>query len=121
MIRTRSSNHGTNPTNHHPYANPADQFNLAFGAAAADQQAQQAPRDDINHDHDNDGSGDDGSANSKDSTANPTNNNSNAIDPGCAIDPGRRLAEFRENFNPENIRKSRMVQLCDALLLILQA
>jgi hypothetical protein len=99
-IRTRSSNRGTNPTNHHPYANPADQFNLAFGAAAADQQAQQAPRDDINHDHDDDGSGDDGSANNNDSTANPTNNNSNAID------PGRRLAEFRENFNPENIRKS---------------
>jgi hypothetical protein len=97
--RNRNATHGTNPTNHHPYANPADQFNMAFraaaAAAAANQQAQQAPRGyDENH---NDG--DNGSTNNN-SESNTTTNNSNANDPGC------RLAEFRENFTPENIRKS---------------
>jgi hypothetical protein len=72
---------------------------MAFGAVAINQQAQQAPGGD-NHDHEDDeDDGDDGLSNNN-FASNPNNNNSNTND------AGRRLAQFRENFNAENIRKS---------------
>lgn len=69
---------------------------MAFGDVAINQQAQQAPGGD-NHDHEDDG--DDGSSNNS-FASNPNNNDPNIND------AGRRLAQFRENFNAENIRKS---------------
>lgn len=98
--RNRSTRR-SNPSNHHPYANPTDQFEMAFGAVAINQQAQQAPGGD-NHDHEDDGN--DGSSNNN-FASNPNNNDSNTND------AGRRLAQFRENFNAENIRKYLMIRL----------
>jgi hypothetical protein len=71
LIRTCSSTRRTNPTNHHPYVNPADQFNLAFGAEAINQQAQQAPGGGDNADDASFASQEDGSSNSS-SSVEPT-------------------------------------------------
>jgi hypothetical protein len=84
-----SRRHGS--TAPHPYADPVDQFALAFGTV--DVSNTHRGTDDTPESQNNEGDGSTSPA-----ANNPNDNESDPI--------GRRLAEYRENFNPESIRKS---------------